>query len=92
MTLDNLLTAAVAAILDPIALFVLLWPGLLHERWWPRVAWAIGWTCVTALLRAPSGYAAEMALATFAGSLLYMTMLWLARRAYLARPLKPTRP
>lgn len=86
MGLEPLFFMILGSMLDPIALIVLVFPGVLHARWWPRLLWAGGWAVVVTMILGASTYGAARPLAAFLGSLAYMTMLWAGRKALSKRP------
>ncbi|MFN3352612.1 MAG: hypothetical protein ACK4Z5_03300 [Brevundimonas sp.] len=80
---------ALGAALDPLPAFVLLWPALLHRRWWPLVLWCIARTALTAALL--NGSPLQLA-AVFLGSLAYMTAVWGIAKAVRGRAASRVRP
>lgn len=95
MTVDAFFFMVAGAMLDPIALVALALPGLLHNRWWPRLIWAGAWAALAAILIGRSTYGLAIPASSFCGALIYMSLLWALRQLLLKRqPLRqsPRRP
>lgn len=83
MGLDTFLIMAAASAVDPIALVVLLLPGLLHRRWWPRLLWAAAWAVLVVLILGADGpLGALRPFTAFTGALVYMSVLFAIRQLF----------
>ncbi len=80
---ESFLITAAASALDPLFAFALLWPAVLHRRWWPLAVWALARAALTPLLW--PGSDALKAAGMFAGALAYMTVIWFIAEAIRGR-------